>query len=176
MILNYLKTKLENLITSSIDNINSDELNEYSIKVYKYLKKYHRKLLKNISLEKSNCGKNYIFIELTSKNENIASNLSFSSENNELTVEFDCFHCHFDSFSELEFEKELKTALEYFYKILNEELFVVCAGGGASSLLTKEEIKIIESGQKLEYFNNDCMTYYVSSWSGNHDRIFKNPN
>jgi hypothetical protein len=50
MILNYLKTKFENLITSSNAKINLDELNDYSIKVYKYLKKYHKELLKNISL------------------------------------------------------------------------------------------------------------------------------
>ena len=173
---NYLKTKLENLITSSNAKFNSDELNDYSIKVYKYLKKHHKKLLKNISLQPSDFGKNHIFIELITKNENSASNLTFSSEDNELTVGFDCFHSHYDSFSEQNFEYEIKIALENFYKILNEELFVVCAGGGASTLLTKEEINIIESGKILERFNYDCITYYVTSWSGNHDRIFKNPN
>jgi hypothetical protein len=55
----------------------------------------------------------------------------------------------FDRFSE-QIRKEIKIAVEYFYKILKEELFVVCAGGGASILLTNEEIKIIESGHKLE--------------------------
>jgi hypothetical protein len=176
MVLNYLKAKLENLITSSNGRINSDELNDYSIKVYNYLKKYHKKLVENITLQKSDFGKNHIFIELITKNENSASNLTFSSENNELTVGFDCFHTHFDSFNEQDFEKKIKIALESFYKILNEELFVVCAGGGASTLLTREEINIIESGQILERFNYDCITYYVTSWSGNFDKIFKNPN
>jgi len=173
---NYLKTKLENLITSSNSKINSDELNDYSLKVYEYVKKNHNKLIKNIKLHKSDFGKNHICIELITKNENSASNLIFSSEDNQLTLGFDCFHSHYDSFSEQNLEDEIKVALENFYKILNEELFVVSAGGGASTLLTKEEINIIESGKILERFNYDCITYYVTSWSGTHDRIFKNPN
>lgn len=176
MKLNNLKTKLKNLISSSNGKINTDELNDYSIKVYKYIKKNHGKLLENIILEKSDFGKNHICIELKTKNENSSSNLYFSSENNELTVGFDSFHSHYDMFSELDFKKEIKSALENFYKILNEELFVVCAGGGASTLLTTDEINSIESGKILEYFNYDCITYYVTSWSGNHDKIFKNPN
>ena len=156
--------------------INSNELNDYSNKVYEYLKKNNSKLLENISLKPSDFGRNHIFIELITKNENSASNLILSSEDNELTVGFDIYHCHFDKFREQDFEEEMKIALEYFYKILNEELFVVCAGGGASTLLTKEEISIIESGQILEKFNYDCITYYVTSWSGKFDKIFKNPN
>ncbi|WP_432672156.1 hypothetical protein [Flavobacterium sp. SM2513] len=156
--------------------INSNELNVYSNKVYDYFKKNNSKLLENISLQPSEFGKNHIFIELITKNENSASNLVLSSEDNELTIGFDCYHCHFDKFPEQDFEEEMKIALEYFYKILSEELFVVSAGGGASTLLTKEEISIIESGQILENFNYDCITYYVTSWSGNHDRIFNKPN
>jgi hypothetical protein len=171
-----LKTKIENLISSSNEKINSEELNDYSVKVYKYLKKNHTKLIENSKLQKSDFGKNHIYIELITKNENSASNLIFSSENNELTVGFDCFNSHYDSFSEQNFENEIKIALENFYKILNEELFVVCAGGGASTLLTKEEINTIESGKILEIFNYDCITYYVTSWSGNNDRIFRNSN
>ena len=156
--------------------INSDELNDYSNKVYEYLKKNNIKLLENISLQTSDFGKNHIFIELITENENSASNLFLSSADNELTLGFDSYHCHFDHFSGQDFEVEMKIALEYFYKILNEELFVVSAGGGITTLLTNEEINIIESGQKLEKFDHDCITYYVTSWSGNHDRIFKNPN
>lgn len=156
--------------------INSYELNDYSNKVYEYLKKNNSKLFENISLQPSDFGKNHIVIELITKNQNSASKLILSSEDNELTVGFDIYHWHFDKFREQDFEDEIEIALEYFYKILNEELFVVCAGGGASTLLTKEEISIIESGQILEKFNYDCITYYVTSWSGNHDRIFENPN
>lgn len=156
--------------------INLTELNNYSYKVYKYLKKNNRKLLENLSLQASDFGKNHIFIELITENENSTSNLFLSSENNRLTVGFGNYHCHFDQFSGQDFEKEMKIALEYFYKILNEELFVVCAGGGASTLLTNEEINFIESGHKLEKFDYDCINYYVTSWSGNQDRIFKNPN
>jgi hypothetical protein len=120
MILNYLKTKLENLITSSNDKINLDELNDYSIKVYKYLKKYHKELLKNISLQTSDFGKKHIIIELITKNENSASNLIFSSDDDQLTVGFDIYHCHFDRFRDQDFKKEIKIAVEYFNKILKE--------------------------------------------------------
>ena len=176
MILIYLKEKLKNLITSSNASINAEELNDYSLKVYKYLKTYHKNLLENVTLKKSDFGKKHIFIELITKNKNSASNLFFSSADNELTVGFDCFHSHFDSFIDQDFETEIKIALENFYKILNEELFVVSAGGGTSTLLTKDEINVIESGQILERFNYDCITYYVTSWSGKFDKIFKNPN
>ncbi|MBS7230898.1 hypothetical protein KHA90_07660 [Flavobacterium psychroterrae] len=156
--------------------INSNELNDYSNKVYEYLKKNNSKLLENISLQPSDFGKNHIFIELRSKNKNSSSNLYFSSENNELTVGFDGYHCHFDSYSDQDFKEEIKIALDYFYKILSEELFVVCAGGGTTTLLTNQEIDIIESGQTLEKFDYDCITYYITSLSGDHDRIIKNTN
>jgi len=156
--------------------ISSNELNDYSNKVYEYLKKNNSKLLENISLQPSDFGKNHIFIELITKNENSSSNLFLSSEDNQLTVGFDSYHCHFDSFREQDFEEEIKIALEYFYKILNEELFVVSAGGGTTTLLTNDEINFIENGHRLEKFDYDCITYYVTSWSGNYDRIFKNPN
>src|SRR5690606_3773234 len=104
------------------------------------------KLLENISLQPSDFGKNHIFIELITKNENSSSNLFLSSEDNQLTVGFDSYHCHFDSFREQDFEEEIKIALEYFYKILNEELFVVSAGGGTTTLLTNDEINFIENG------------------------------
>ena len=175
MILRYIKINFKNLFTSSKDKVNVNELNDYSFKVYKYLKKNHKELLRNVSLEKSNFGKNYISIELKTKNQNAASNLYFGTENNELTVGFDSFHSHYDSFAELDFEKEIKNALTNFYNIINEELFVVCAGGGATTLLTNKEIEIIKSGEILERFNYDCITYYVTSWTGNHDRKFKNP-
>ncbi|WP_162127694.1 hypothetical protein [Flavobacterium phycosphaerae] len=176
MILSNLKNKIYNFFNIPKDEFNLNELNDYSLKVYKYLKKHHKELLKNITLEKSNFGKKYILLELKTKNENAAGNLFFETENNELTVGFDSFHSHYDSFAELNIENELKNALENFHKILKDELFVVSAGGGASTLLTKEEIEIIESGKKLEHFNYDCITYYITSWSGKHDRTFKNPN
>lgn len=156
--------------------INSNELNDYSNKVYDYLKKNNRELIENISLQPSDFGKNYIIIKLKSKNGNIDSNLFLSSEDDQLTVGFHRYHCHFDNFLEQDFEKEIKNALEYFYKILNEELLVISADGKVTDLLTNEEIEIIENGQILEGFNYDCITYYVTSWSGNYDRIFKNPN
>lgn len=156
--------------------INSNELNDYSNKVYDYLKKNNSELLENISLQPSDFEKNHIVIELKSQNVNSVCNLFLSSEDDQLTVGFDSYHCHFDNFREHVFEKEIKIALQFFYKIVNEELLVVSAGGGATGLLTNEEIKIIESGQILEKFNYDCITYYVTSWSGNYDRIFKNPN
>lgn len=156
--------------------IDSNELNDYSNKVYEYLKKNNTQLLENILLQPSDFGKNHIYVELITKNKNSASNLFLSSEDNRLTVGFDSYHCHFDTFAKQSFEEEIKTAVEYFYKILNEELFVFSAGGGATTLLSNEEINIIERGQTLEKFNYDCITYYVISWSGNYDRIFKNPN
>lgn len=155
---------------------NLNELNEYSCIVFEYLKKNNTELLENLSLKPSIFGKKYIVIEIATKNENSASNLFLSSEYNELTVGFDSYHCHFDNFREQDFEEEMKNALKYFYKILNEELFVVCAGGGVTTLLTNEEINIIESGQKLEKFDYDCITFYITSWSGKYDRVFKNPN
>jgi len=156
--------------------INLSELNDYSIRVYEYLKIYNCELLKNISLQPSDFGKNYIFLEFITENENSPSNLYLSSEDNRLTVGFGTYHCHFDQFSVQDFEEQMKIAVEYFYKILNEELFVVCAGGGVSTLLTYEEINFISSGQKLEKFDYDCINYYVTSWSGNKDRVLKNPN
>ena len=176
MIFRNIKYNFYNFFNLQKDEFNLEELNEYSHKVYKYLKKHHKELLKNITLEKSNFGKNYIYVELKTENKNALANLYFETENNELTVGFDGFHSHYDSFAELNFEKELKNALENFYKILKEELFVVSAGGGASTLLTNKEIEIIESGKILEHFNYDCITYYITSWSGKHDRTFKNPN
>ena len=176
MIFSDLKNNLYNFFNLPKDEFNLNELNDYSLKVYKYLKKHHKELLKNIRLEKSNFGKKFILLELKTKNENAAGNLYFETENNELTVGFDSFHSHYDSFAELNFEKELKNALENLYKIFKDKLFVVSAAGEASTLLTNEEIEIIESGKILEHFNYECITYYITSWSGKYDRIFKNPN
>ena len=176
MILNNLKNSIYNFFRLKKNDLNLNELNDYSLKVYKYLKRHHNNLLKHISLEKSNFGKKYISLELKTSNENATGNLYFETENNELTVGFDSFHSHYDSFAKLNFEKELKNALENFFKLLQDELFVVSAGGGASTLLTNKEIEILESGKILEHFNYDCITYYVTSWSGKHDRTFKNPN
>ena len=136
--------------------------------------KNHRNLIENISIYPSDVGKNYIRLEIKSINENSTSSLFLSSEINELTVGFDIYHDHFDSFSGQVFEDEIKVALEYFNKILNNEWFLVSAGGGASTLLTNEEIKVLESGQVLKSFNYDCITYYVVSWSGHYDRTFEN--
>lgn len=102
-----------------------NELNDYSSIVFEYLKKNNTELLENMSLQPSIFGKKHIVIEIATENENSSSNLFLSSEYNELTVGFDSYHCHFDNFREQDFEEEMKIALEYFYKILNEELFVV---------------------------------------------------
>lgn len=151
-------------------------LNEYSNKVFEYLQKNNSKLLENVTFKPSDFGGNYIFIEFVTPNENSASNLMFYTEENRVTVGFDSYHCHFYSFEENDFQGEMKSALECFYKILNEEIFVFCAGGGATTLLTIDEISIIESGGILEKFNYECINFYVTSWSGKHDGTFKNPN
>ena len=175
MILSNIKDNFYSFLKLQKDELKREELNDYSLKVYKYLKRHNKEFLKNISLEKSNFGKKYISIELKPKNENTVANLYFETENNELTVGFGNFHSHYDNFAELNFKKELKKALENFYKLLKDELFVVSAGGGASTLLTNKEIEILESGKNLEHFNYDCITYYITSWSGKHDRTFKKP-
>lgn len=154
--------------------INSIQLSDYSNKVYGYLKNDNSELIENISFSHLDSGDNHIIIELKSPNQNIDTNLFFSSQRDMLTVGFDMFHCHYDNFSGQDFDKEIKKALECFYKILKEELFVVNAGGGITTLLTSEEINILEAGQKLENFNYDNIKYYsVTSWSGNYDRMFK---
>ena len=151
-----------------------EELNDYSKKVYNYLKANHNALLDNISLHSSDFGKNYLLIEIKAHNKNLNSDLFLSSEDNMLTVGFHNYHCHFDKFREQDFNVEIKTALKYFYKILNDELMVVSAGG-TTDLLTNEELKVLESGQKLEKLDSDCISYYINSWSGSYDRILKNP-
>ena len=156
--------------------IDFNQLNDYSIKVYHYLAKNYPELLDHGTIHPSDLGKNYLEITLESPNKEESSTLYLATEHDELTVGFSDFHCHFDSYSDLGFEGELARAVQYFTKILKEELFVVCAGGGASTLLTSIEIKQLESGQKLERFPYDCINYYVTSWSGTHNRIFKNPN
>lgn len=155
--------------------INPNELNEYSKKVYYYLKKESNILIEKISLHPSDFGKNYLLIELDPKSKNTSSPLFFSSEDNMLTVGFCNYHCHFDKFSGQIFDEEIKIALEYFDKILHERLLVVSAGG-ITTLLTKEEIAILENGKVLDYFNYDCKNFYINSWSGKFDKIIKNPN
>ena len=155
MTLINLKNNFYNFFNLPKDEFNLNELNEYSLKVYKYLKKHHKELLKNISLEKSNFGKKYISLELKTKNENAVAILYFETENKELTVGFDSFHSHYDSYAELNFEKELKNALENFYKLLKDELFVVSAGGGASTLLTNEETIEISHDKNIVFTKKD---------------------
>lgn len=156
--------------------IDANDLNEYSKRVYEYFKKNTCDLLERITIAPSDFDRNYIEIELVTKNKNSASNLYFSSEHNQLTVGFDNYHCHFDNFSEMDFEQEIKKAIECFYQILNEEFLVVSAGGGATTLLTHDEVHKLENGHKLERFDYDCINYYVISWSGKFDKIFKNRN
>ncbi|BAO54071.1 hypothetical protein [Nonlabens marinus] len=155
--------------------INTNDLNEYSNKVYAYLIKKHSNLVENISIHPSDFGKNHLRLEIKSINENSTHNLFLSSEDNEFTIGFDIYHDHFDSFSSQDFDSEIKVAMDYFNKILSDVLLVICAGGSASTLLTNEGIKVLESGQILDSFNYDCITYYVVSWSGHHDRTFENP-
>lgn len=165
--------KFKNLMQQTID---INELNEYSTKVYEYLLNNNKELIEHISLFSSDFGKKYITIKLESPNKEERSYLYFLSENNELTVGFSNYHRHYDGFADLDFEVEIKNAINCFYNILNEELLVLCAGGGTTMLLSKEAINTIESGQKLENFKYDyCIKFYVTSWSGKHDRIFKNP-
>jgi hypothetical protein len=156
--------------------IDLNELNDYSTKVYEYLAKNYKELADRVTLLPSDLGKKYVLIKIESPNKEEPSTLYLATEQDELTVGFSDFHCHFDSYSDVGFEAELAKAVQCFYKILREELFVVCAGGGASTLLTSDEIKMLENGQKLEQFPYDCINYYVTSWSGTHDRVFKNPN
>ncbi|MFV8379871.1 hypothetical protein [Flavobacterium sp. LB3R33] len=155
--------------------IDINELNEYSTKVYEYLLNNNKELIEYITLFPSDFGKKYINIKLESPNKE--QQLFLLTEHEELTVGFSDFHCHFDSFANLDFEVEIKNAIDCFYKILNEDLLVFCAGGAATMLLSKKEIEKLESGQKIENFKYDhCITFYVSSWSGKYDRVFKNPN
>jgi hypothetical protein len=156
--------------------IDLNELNDYSTKVYEYLAKNYKELTDRVTLLPSDLGKKYVLIKIESPNKEEPSTLYLATEHDELTVGFSDFHCHFDSYAEAGFEAELAKAVQCFYKILKEELFVVCAGGGASTLLTSDEIKMLENGQKLEQFPYDCINYYVTSWSGTHDRVFKNLN
>ena len=153
--------------------INPEELNDYSKKVYNYLKANHYALLDNISLHSSDFGKNYLLVQIRAHNKNLNSDLFLSSEDNMLTIEFHNYHCHFDNFREQDFNEEIKTALEYFCRILNDELMTVSAGG-TTDLLTNEELKVLESGQKLEKLDSDCISYQINSWSGRYDRILKN--
>jgi len=155
--------------------INLNELNEYSTKVYEYLIKNNKEFIELITLHSSNFGKKYIYFELESPNKEEPSKLYFLSENNELIVGFSDYHCHFDNFGELDFEVEMQKAINCFYNIFNEELLVFGAGS-TTMLLSKEEIYKLENGQKLENFQyHHCITYYVTSWTGKYDKIFKNP-
>ncbi|MCK0114655.1 hypothetical protein [Gelidibacter sp. F63206] len=153
--------------------INPEQLNDYSKKVYNYIVANHNVSVGDFSLHPSDFGKNYLLMERKAPNRNLNSDLFLSSEDNMLTIGFHNYHCHFDKMREQNFNEEIKTALEYFNKILNDELMVVSAGG-TTNLLTKEEIEVLESGQKFEKRDPDCISYRIYSWSGNYDRTSEN--
>lgn len=150
------------------------DLNDYSLQVYEYLKLHHPELLDFASMEASDFGKNHLVITLKSSNDHSMSDLVLSSEDNELTVGFHLYHEHFDWLREDIFEEQLEETLTLFYNILNENLLVISAGG-ITTLLLKEEIDRLEAGEILKYFNTDCITYRVTSFSGKWDNVFENP-
>ncbi len=153
--------------------INPKQLNDYSKKVYNYIVANHDASLGDISLHPSDFGKNYLLMERKATNRNLNSDLFLSSEDNMLTIGFHDYHCHFDKMREQNFIEEIKTAVEYFNRILNDELMVVSAGG-TTNFLTKEEIEVLDSGQKLEKIDPDSISYRIYSWSGSYDRTFEN--
>ncbi|WP_147239417.1 hypothetical protein [Tenacibaculum sp. E3R01] len=148
-----------------------ESLNDYSAKVFDYLKKNHPELLEFSKIYKSDFGKNYLSIEIETPNKESASNLILDTEDDQITIGFHCFHSHFDNFNELDFENEIKSATNIFNKILNEELLIV-----SGELMTVTEVDNLEKGELVGKTNREKINYYVVSWSGKYDKEFENLN
>ena len=108
------------------DMIEIESLNEYSRKVYDFLKSHYPTFLDILVARPcKNYGSNCIKFEIIPPNKNASYKLTFDTNDNQITVCFDNFHCHYDNFANLNLNNELNKSIGTINKIMSQELIVV---------------------------------------------------
>lgn len=106
--------------------VETESLNEYSLKVYNYLKLNFSFYLNNILIKScQNFDGSYLKFEIDPLNKNVSHKLTFDTVNNQLTLCFDNYHCHYDNFYESDFINEIQNAIDTISKIMLDELIVL---------------------------------------------------
>jgi hypothetical protein len=76
--------------------------------------------------ETSEGGDSYVVIEVQAPNEaNVEHGLSIDTSNDEVTVEFDCYHAHFNDWTSDGEHSGTQTAIEFIKQILSERIAVI---------------------------------------------------
>ena len=145
-----------------------EELNPYSLKVFEYLEKHHSNLLDKITTQPCDFGKKYLEVIIPKLNNGATYGLCFNSEDETLTLGFDNYHCHIHQFYEQKFEVEIIRSMEMFTKILDDELFVLRAGG-ITSLIEKKDISSLRGGVYKYGKEFNLKSLKIISWTGKYD-------
>jgi len=123
-------------------------LNQFSERTYDYLSINFPEILEDAIFEKSDSGNNFLRIEKQCPNPKAEYGLYFDSNDDEFTVGFDCFHCHFYRFAEQDFDSELTNAVRMIKDILNNELFLLKIVNGhrylGSQFIEKKELDSLD--------------------------------
>lgn len=148
-------------------------LNEFSQRTYDYLKIHFLEILENATFEKSDSGDNFLKIEKKCPNPNAEYGIYFGSDDEEFTVGFDCYHCHFCGFEEQDFDSELTNAIQLIKDILNNEVFVLKFVYGdrylGSQIIEKNELDSLDKiMQKWKLKKNEQGK--IISWDGQFDQ------
>lgn len=145
-----------------------EKLNSYSLRVFEYLEINHTDLLDKLKIHHCDFGKNYLEINIPKVNINATHGLYFSSEDERLTLGFDNYHCHLHNFYEQKFETEIIRSMNLFTRVLNNELFVLRAGG-TSLFIEKSEIDTLKTGDYKYGKGYNLKNLQVISWTGKYD-------
>jgi hypothetical protein len=147
-----------------------ESLNEYSQKVYDFLKSNYPTYLKNVSvLPCKNFVDNFIKFEIDSPNKKASYNLTFDTDDNQITIFFDNYHCHYDNFSNLNFNEEIELAIETIAKIIADELIVVSYYSGGNLTMASLEERFFLDSYYEKLVEDKIDTIITTSWTGAFD-------
>lgn len=150
----------------------SKKLNKHSLKVFDILSSDFPEVLKYSSRFPSDEGDFFLKIEIDAPNKNVENGIYFDTEDNMLTVGFDCFHYHTHFFTESDFRIDLLKTVDVIKNIMCSELFVaksyrkdehIC-----SFLLEKEKLNLNKI-KNHQWIKSDCNKVQIISWKGDFD-------
>lgn len=154
-------------------------LNQFSERTYDFLRIHFPEILDYVTSEKSDSGDIFLKIEKQSPNSNANYGLYFSSDDEEFTVGFDCYHCHFFRFAEQDFDTELENAVRMIKGILNNEVFILKFINGdkylGSQLIENRELDSLDKIVDEWNLKNNEQGKIVS-WDGQFDQDVKRKN
>jgi hypothetical protein len=147
--------------------MNKLKLNEHSLTVYNYLSVHYPEILNTATSIKNYYDEYILNIKVHPPNNSVEYGLSLDTDDEEITIGFDCYHCHLFRFSDQDIYEELEYTVETIKGIMNDDLLLL------KYIRDDQYVRshIIENNTDNTFdFDNYDQVKFIS-WSGKFDKV-----